>query len=143
MITYYELSPFVKFEKVLDFSKETDIIAFQGYYMKTDEITTNRRISLYVMEMEEVTKIYQLSVSSSDWVRDNLEYDIKEKITKLPEEFMYKFDLIRVIPENGCKHLDSFLRVMLKQVPENAKLYSIEEEMYGKNYKPFDFKSKS
>ena len=48
---------------------------------------------------------------------------------------MYKFDLIRVIPEGGLQPYESFLRVKLKQVPENVKLYSLEEEMYGENWK--------
>lgn len=135
MIKFHKISAFVKFEKVIDFSREVDIISFQGYYMKTAEILSNRNIPLYVMHLEEVTKIYYLTVSTSDWVRENLNYDIKDKLAMLTEEFMYKFDLIRVIPEGGIPPYDSFLRVKLKQVPENAKLYSVEEEMYGENWK--------
>ena len=135
MIKFHKISAFVKFEKVLDFSREVDIISLQGHYMKTSEIVSNRNIPLYVMHLEDVTKIYYLTVSTSDWVRENLKYDIKDKLTMLSQEFMYKFDLIRVIPEGGIPPFDSFLRVKLKQVPENAKLYSVEEEMYGENWK--------
>ena len=131
MIKFHKISSFVKFEKVLDFSRELEIISFQGYYMKPSEIISNRNIPLYVMHLEEVTTIYYLTVTTSDWVRENLKFNANENIVMLPEAFMYKFDLIRVIPEGGIPQYDSFLRVKLKQVPENAKLYSIEEEMYG------------
>jgi len=136
MIKFHKISPFVKFEKVLSFSREADIISIQGYYMKSAEIFSNRNIPLYVMQLEEITTIYYLTVSASDWVRENLKYNIKDTLIMLPEDFMYKFDLIRVIPEGGIPLFDSFLRVKLKQVPENAKLYSVEEEMYGESYNP-------
>jgi hypothetical protein len=135
MLKFHKISPFAKFEKVLDFSREVDIAHFQGYYMKNNEINSNRNIPLYVMEPEEVTKIYYCTVSASDWIRENLEYNNQEKTTILPEEFMYKFDLIRVIPEGGIPTIDSFLRVHLKMAPDNAKLYSIEEELHSKNWK--------
>jgi len=135
MLKFQKISAFVKYEKVMDFARETQIISIQGYYMKSKEILSNRNIPLYVMELEEVTKIYYLTVSASDWVRENLEYNINENFTMLSEDFMYKFDLVRVIPEGGIIPHDSFLRVMLKQVPENARLYSVEEELYGENWK--------
>lgn len=130
-----KISAFVKFEKVLDFARESDIVNIDSYYMKSNEVISNRNIPLYVRYWEEVTKIFYLTVPSSDWVRENLNFNIKDKIITLPEDFMYKFDLIRVIPEGGVYPHDSFLRVKLKQVPENAKLYSIEQEMYGEDWK--------
>jgi hypothetical protein len=80
---------------------------------------------------EDVTHIYLLTTTASDWVRSILEFDPSEVIVPLPEKFMYKFDLVRVIPEFGHVPFDSFLRVMLKTSPDNARLISVEEEMYG------------
>ncbi|MEL0456129.1 hypothetical protein WJN01_07830 [Flavobacteriaceae bacterium SZ-1-7] len=134
MIKPQKLSPFVQYEKVKDFAKESFIISIKGYYMKPTEIISNRNIPLYVSMIEEVTHIYYLTVSASDWIRENIECNINDRTVTLTEEFMYKFDLVRVIPENGHKLFDSFLRVMLKQVPEKAKLYSVEEEMYGESW---------
>lgn len=133
MLKFKRISSTVRYEKVLDFSREIDIVSLKGYYMKTSEIISHRNIPLYIMELEEVTRIYYLTVSASDWVTNNLDYNIDDKIIMLSEEFMYKFDLVRVIPEGGIQPNDSFLRIMLKQVPENAKLYSIEEELYGED----------
>jgi len=135
MIKPKKVSSLVKFEKILNFARELDIVEIDGYYMKPSEILSNRNIPLYVIYWEEVTKIYFLTTSSSDWVRENLNYNIKDKTVNVPGEFMYKFDLIRAIPEGGISPHDSFLRVHLKQVPENSKLYSVEQEMYGEDWK--------
>lgn len=134
MLKFQKTSPFVRFEKLTDFAKESQIMFFQGYYMKPAEIRGDKNIPLYVMQEEQVTIIYYLTISASNWVRENLEYNGDEKQVFLKEEFMYKFDLVRVIPEGGLKPTHSFLRVMLKSVPENAELFSIEEEIYGLNW---------
>ncbi|MGL2963896.1 hypothetical protein ACSVH2_08780 [Flavobacterium sp. RSB2_4_14] len=134
MVKPIKISAFVKFENVLDFARELDTVEIVGYYMKPFEVLSKRNIPLYVISWEEVTTIYILTVSSSDWVRENLNCNIHDERINLSKEFMCKFDLIRVIPEGGVKHLNSYLRVTLKQVPENAKPYSIEQEMYGDDW---------
>lgn len=131
MLNFEKTTPFVRYENVNDFAKESFIASIKGYYMKPAEILSDRNIPLYVIMQEEVTHIYYLTTSASDWARENINYRINERIVMLSEETMYKFDLVRVIPENGNKPFDSYLRVMLKNVPEKAKLYSIEEEMHG------------
>ena len=95
--------------------------------MIPQEIISCRNIPIYVKMAEDVTIIYYLSTSVTDYVREKLAYNLNSLKIEIHEEFICKFDLVRVIPEGGYKLIDSFLRVMLKQHPENSKPYSIEE----------------
>ncbi len=131
MIKLQKLNSNVQYEKVNDFARESFIGYIEGYYLKSNEIVSCKNIPLYVKMPEDVTHIYYLTTSSSDWIRSTLEFEQSELIVPLSEKFMYKFDLVRVIPQFGHVPFDSFLRVMLKNAPENVRLISIEEEFYG------------
>lgn len=71
-----------------DFAKESFIDFIESYYMKPYEIISCRNIPLYVGMPEDVTHIYYLTTTSSDWVRGNLDYDEKCTIVTLVEKFM-------------------------------------------------------
>lgn len=131
MIKLQKLNSRVTYEKVDDFAKESFIGHIEGYYLKSNEIISRKNIPLYVKMPEDVTHIYLLTTTSSDWVRSTLEFDKNVLTVPLLEKFMHKFDLVRVVPEFGHVPFDSFFRVMLKNSPDNARLISIEEEMYG------------
>jgi hypothetical protein len=104
-----------QYEKVMNFGREIDILDIERYYVLPHEVFCNINIPLYVHKHEAVTVVYLFSKSSSDFIRNNINYDPRssDQIV-LPEEFMYKFELIRVIPAKGNVPIDSYLRVMLK-----------------------------
>ncbi len=139
MIKLQRVSKFVQYENIADFALESFIIDIKGFHMKVSEIVSNKNIPLYVELQEEVINVYLLTTSSSEWVRENLEYSLNETVIILSKEFMFKFDLVRVIPANGLIPYDSFLRVMLKQSYENSKLISIEDEMSSDKWKFIDW----
>ena len=60
MMKFQKINAFVKFEKVLDFSREVDIISLQRFYMKVNEVLSYRNIPLYAVGLEDVTTIYNL-----------------------------------------------------------------------------------
>lgn len=128
MLEFRKRFPKVQFEIVLDFAKESDTITIEGYFMKPHEIISYQNIPLYVIKRESEIVIYSLTKSSSDWVRFNLDYNIDDDRVDIPFEFMYQFDLVRIIPENGLKYLNSYLRV-IKKTSNQVKFYPIEEEI--------------
>jgi hypothetical protein len=96
--------------------------------MKPHEIISYQNIPLYVIKRESEIVIYSLTKSSSDWVRFNLDYNIDDDRVDIQFEFMYQFDLVRIIPENGLKYLNSYLRV-IKKTSNQVNFYPIEVEI--------------
>ncbi len=118
-----------RYEKVLDFDREVETLQIERFYVISRDLWCSQILSLYVVYEEQETRIFLLTKSSTQWFISNLPTELEESNGKLyiPFEYMYNFDLVRVIPENGYKFLDSYLRVMTK--PEWDKGFkSIEDE---------------
>ncbi len=130
-LKWRRLSDKTLFEKVLDFASEADTIDILGYYVKPHEVFSHINIPLYVTKFEAVTYIYHFTKYSSDFVRNNINYDINSnENVHLSIDFMCKFDLVRVIEPNCHVPIDSYLRVMLKINPDNSKMKYIEDEIF-------------
>jgi hypothetical protein len=118
-----------RYEKVLDFAREVDALEIERFYVYSKDLWCSQILDLYVLYQEQVTKIFLFTKSSTEWFISKLPSDLNEVDGKLyiPFEYMYNFDLVRVIPKNGYKYIDSYLRVMVK--PEWDKGFkSIEDE---------------
>jgi hypothetical protein len=118
-----------RYEKVLDFAREVDALEIERFYVYSKDLWCSQILDLYVQYQEQVTKIFLFTKSSTQWFISKLPSDLNEVDGKLyiPFEYMYNFDLVRIIPKNGYKYIDSYLRVMVK--PEWDKGFkSIEDE---------------
>ncbi len=129
MLKFDKPSNKYRYEKVLDFSREVDALEIERFYVYSKDLWCSQILDLYVLYQEQVTKIFLFTKSSTEWFISKLPSDLNEVDGKLyiPFEYMYNFDLVRVIPQNGYKYIDSYLRVMVK--PEWDKGFkSIEDE---------------
>jgi hypothetical protein len=118
-----------RYEKSIDFAKNiSDIDGF--YIVDSIDLYSHQIIRLYVEYLEEVTKIYILTKACSNWFLANLPPDLKKEEGKIiiPFEYMRNFDLVRVIPANGYKYVDSYLRIM-KKIDWKNYYKSIEDEI--------------
>jgi len=130
-LNWQRLSDKTQFKKLLDFGSESQTFDILGYYVLVDELVSHINITLYVKKYEAVRHLYIFNKNASDYVRFNIDYNIhKDKIIELPDEFMCKFDLVRVIPPQCHVPYESYLRVMLKFNPDNSKMKYIEDEIY-------------
>jgi len=132
-LKFEKISDKQRYEKVIDFGREADTITIEGYYVDSIDIITHQMIDLFVQYEEQVTKIYKLTKACSNWFLSNLPPDLKKEEGKIyiPFNYMYNFDLVRVIPENGHKYLDSYLRVM-KKYEWDKGFKSIEDDLICK-----------
>ena len=130
MLKFEKINDKQRYERVIDFAREADTLTIEGFYVDSLDIFSHQMIDLYVQYREQVITIYKLTKACSNWFLSNLPRDLKKEEGKLhiPNEYMYNFDLVRVIPENGHKYFDSYLRVM-KKAEWDKGFKSIEDEL--------------
>ena len=129
-LNWQRLSNNTRFKKIIDFGKESQTIDILGYYVRVEDLISAINITLYVEKYEAVRHMYIFNKNSSDFVRFNIDYNIHEdKNIELSEEFMSKFDLVRVIPPHCHVPHESYLRVMLKLNPIKSDYIYIEDDI--------------
>ncbi len=129
-LNWQRLSDKTQFKKLLDFGSESQTSDNLGYYVSVDDLISSINITLYVKKYEAVRHMYIFNKNASDYVRFNVKFNIhKDKIVELSDEFMCKFDLVRVVPPQCHVPYESYLRVMLKFNPDNSKMKYIQDEI--------------
>jgi hypothetical protein len=106
-----------RYEKILDFGREVDTLDIECYYIFEIDLACRQMLHLYVEYKEQVTKIFLFTKYSTEWFIKHMTFDVKKVDGRIyiTNEYMYNFDLVRVIPENGYRYFDSYLRVMVKE----------------------------